>query len=247
MGFNLRREPFEGNRKLRRAFNYAVNKRAIVEVLGEGVDVVSRGAVPPGLTGHDPELDGYPYDPERARELLAEAGYPGGEGLGELTLLYNNDPVDRRLAVFIQASLGEIGADIRLKSLEWAAFLAAVRAGESDIFRGSWVGDFPDAHNFLYTLFHSANWGDAGNYSRFESAVVDSLLERAAAVVDRAERVRLYRKVETIVAGEAPWIFLYHPGQVALLRPEWGGAVFPTLGVWAVSLERIYLKSRPES
>ena len=246
MGFNLTREPFRGNEKLRRAFNYAVNKKAIAEVLGEGVDVVSVGAVPPGLPGHNGALEGYPYDPDKARALLEEAGYPGGAGLPELTLLYNNDPVDRRVAVFVQACLGEIGVTIKLKNLEWAAFLAAVRAGEASVFRGSWVADFPDAHNFLYTLFHSSNWGDAGNYSRFSDAQADSLLELAARVVDMDVRAKLYREVEGIIGRKAPWIFLYHPGQVAMLRPEWGGAVFPSLGVWALPMEKIYLKPDTE-
>ncbi len=246
MGFNLTREPFKSSGKLRQAFNLAINKEAIVEVLGEGVDVVSAGAVPPGLPGHNGTLEGYRYNPECARTLLSEAGYPAGEGLPELTLLYNNDPVDRRVAVFIQACLGEIGVSLKLKSLEWAAFLAAVRAGEAEIYRGSWVGDFPDAHNFLYTLFHSSNWGDAGNYSRFASAEVDSLLDMAARVVDMDHRARLYRQVESIISKKTPWIFLYHPGQVALLRPEWGGAVFPALGVWAVPLENFYLRNAKE-
>ncbi len=246
MGFNLTREPFKSNRKLRQAFNLAINKEAIARVLGEGVDVVSAGAVPPGLPGHNSVLSGYPYDPERARTLLAEAGYPAGSGLPELTLLYNNDPVDRRVAVFVQACLGEIGVRLKLKNLEWAAFLAAVRAGEADIFRGSWVGDFPDAHNFLHTLFHSSNWGDAGNYSRFANADVDSLLDLATRVVDMDHRARLYRQVESIISKETPWIFLYHPGQVALLRPEWGGAVFPSLGVWAVPLEKFYRRHAKE-
>lgn len=246
MGFNLTREPFKSNRKLRQAFNLAINKEAIARVLGEGVDVVSAGAVPPGLPGHNSVLRGYPYDPERARTLLAEAGYPAGSGLPELTLLYNNDPVDRRVAVFVQACLGEIGVRLKLKNLEWAAFLAAVRAGEADIFRGSWVGDFPDAHNFLHTLFHSSNWGDAGNYSRFANADVDSLLDLATRVVDMDHRARLYRQVESIISKETPWIFLYHPGQVALLRPEWGGAVFPSLGVWAVPLEKFYRRHAKE-
>ena len=247
MGFNLTREPFASNSRLRQAFNLAINKQAIVDVLGEGVDVTSAGAVPPGLPGHNSTLDGYPYDPERASKLLSEAGYPEGEGLPELTLLYNNDPVDRRVAVFVQACLGEIGVRLKLKNLEWAAFLAAVRAGEAGIFRGSWVGDFPDAHNFLYTLFHSSNWGDAGNYSRFSSTEVDSLLDLAARVVDMDCRARLYCQVESVISKETPWIFLYHPGQVALLRPEWGGAVFPSLGVWAVPMENVHLRASTES
>ncbi|MBN2290298.1 MAG: ABC transporter substrate-binding protein [Candidatus Glassbacteria bacterium] len=241
LGFNLTRQPFKDNRLLRRAFNYAVNKRAICEVLGEGVDVVSTGAVPPGLAGHNGELEGYPYDPAMARELLARAGYPGGRGLGEVTLLYNNDPADRRVCEFIQACLSEIGVEVRLKSLEWAAFLAAIRAGESQLFRGSWIGDFPDAHNFLYTLFSSENWGDAGNYTRFADRAVDSLCTLALEVVDQARRAALYREVESIVSDESPWIFLYHPGQVALLKPYWRGAAFPAVGIWAFPLAGVWL------
>jgi len=240
LGFNLTRPPFKDNRKLRQAFNCAVNKEAITGVLGEGVDVISRGAVPPGLPGCNPGLAGYPYDPAAARGLLAEAGYPEGKGLPEITLLYNNDAADRRVCEFVQACLSEIGVKIRLKSLEWAAFLAAVRAGEAELFRGSWIGDYPDAHNFLYTLFHSANWGDAGNYTRFADPAVDSLLDRAVALVDEREREQIYQRVEENVSREAPWIFLFHPGQVALLKERWRGAAFPAEGIWAFPLSLIY-------
>jgi len=186
-------------------------------------------------------LDGYPWDLDKARKLLAEAGYPEGQGLGEITLLYNNDPVDRRICEFVQACLAELGVKVRLKSLEWAAFLAAVRAGESELFRGSWVGDFPDAHNFLYTLFHSSNWGDAGNYTRFVDPRVDSLLTLAVRSVDPAQRTAIYREVEELISYEAPWIFLFHPGQVALLKSRWKGGAFPAVGIWAFPLAQVKL------
>jgi len=239
LGFNLTRAPFKGNRKLRQAFNYALNKEAITRVLGEGVDVVSLGAVPPTLAGHNESLNGYPWDLDKARKLLAEAGYPEAQGLGEITLLYNNDPVDRRICEFVQACLAELGVKVRLKSLEWAAFLAAVRAGESELFRGSWVGDFPDAHNFLYTLFHSTNWGDAGNYTRFANPHVDSLLTLAVRSVNPAKRTSLYREIEQLISYQAPWIFLFHPGQVALLESRWKGGAFPAVGIWAFPLANI--------
>ncbi len=241
LGFNLTRRPFKDNHLLRQALNYAVNKQAICEVLGEGIDVVSVGAVPPVLAGHNAGLTGYPCDPDKARALLAEAGYPEGRGLEEITLLYNIDPVDRRVCEFVQACLSEIGVKVRLKSLEWAAFLAAIRAGESQMFRGSWVGDFPDAHNFLYTLFHSANWGDAGNYTRFSHSGVDSLCVTALEAADPEQRAALYRMVEKIVSYQAPWIFLFHPGQVALLKARWRDAAFPAVGIWAFPLARISL------
>jgi len=246
LGFNLTRAPFKGNRKLRQAFNYALNKEAITRVLGEGVDLVSLGAVPPTLAGHNDSLDGYPWDLDRARELLAEAGYPEAQGLGEITLLYNNDPVDRRICEFVQACLAELGVKVRLKSLEWAAFLAAVRAGESELFRGSWVGDFPDAHNFLYTLFHSTNWGDAGNYTRFANPQVDSLLTLAVRSMNPAQQTSLYREVEQLISYQAPWIFLFHPGQVALLKSRWKGGAFPAVGIWAFPLMKIRFKTKPE-
>jgi len=242
LGFNLTRAPFKGNRKLRQAFNYALNKEAITRVLGEGVDLVSLGAVPPTLAGHNDSLDGYPWDLDKARELLAEAGYPEAQGLGEITLLYNNDPVDRRICEFVQACLAELGVKVRLKSLEWAAFLAAVRAGESELFRGSWVGDFPDAHNFLYTLFHSTNWGDAGNYTRFANPQVDSLLTLAVRSMNPAQQTSLYREVEQLISYQAPWIFLFHPGQVALLKSRWKGGAFPAVGIWAFPLSQVRLE-----
>ncbi|MCE5273208.1 ABC transporter substrate-binding protein [bacterium] len=239
IGFNLSRAPFRGNRTLRLAFNYAVNKRAITEVLSEGVDQISTGPLPPGLPGWDPQAAGYPFSLERARELLAEAGYPGGCGLPELTLLYNNDPQDRRVCEFVQACLAELGVNVRLKSLEWAAFLAAIRAGESDLFRGSWIGDFPDAHNFLFTLFHSSNWGDAGNYTRYADSGVDSLLTLALRVTDPAQRAGLYREAERRIVADVPWIFTYHPGQVALVGPRWSGLTYPLVGIWAAELWRL--------
>jgi len=242
IGFNLTRAPFKGNRKLRQAFNYALNKQAITRVLGEGVDLVSHGAVPPGLEGYNGALSGYPWNPDKARQMLARAGYPEGRGLGGITLLYNNDPVDRRICEFVQACLAELGVKLRLKSLEWAAFLAAVRAGESELFRGSWVGDFPDAHNFLFTLFHSSNWGDAGNYTRFADPRVDSLLSLAARSVDPHRRAALYRQIEELVSYEAPWIFLFHPGQVALVKSRWKGGAFPTVGIWAFPLSQVRLE-----
>lgn len=238
-GFNLTREPFRDNAPLRRAFNLAVNKRAITEVLNEGVGLVSTGPVPPGLPGHNPELDGYPFNMDRARELLAEAGYPGGRGLPEITLYYNTNPVDRRICEFVQACLSEIGVRIRLKSLEWAAFLAAIRAGEPELFRGSWVGDFPDAHNFLHTLFHSSNWGDPGNYARYANPEVDSLLDRAMRIADFGQREELYRRAEEIIGFDAPWIFLFHPGQVALVSPRWSGVRYPLVGVWAMPMKDV--------
>ncbi len=239
IGFNLSREPFRGNHALRLAFNYAVNKRAITEVLSEGVDEISTGPLPPGLAGWDSEATGYPFDLEKARALLAEAGYPEGNGLPELTLLYNNDPQDRRVCEFVQACLAEIGVKVRLKSLEWAAFLAAIRAGESDLFRGSWVGDFPDAHNFLFTLFHSSNWGDAGNYTRYSNSGVDSLLTLALRSTDQAQRSGLYREAERLIVADVPWIFTYHPGQVALVGPRWRGMTYPVVGIWAAELWRL--------
>lgn len=239
IGFNLSREPFKSNRSLRLAFNYAVNKRAITEVLGEGVDAVSCGPLPPGLPGYDDKAAGYPFSLERARSMLAEAGYPEGRGLPEITLLYNNDPQDRRVCEFIQACLSEIGVTVRLKTLEWAAFLAAVRAGEPEMFRGSWVGDFPDAHNFLYTLFHSSNWGDAGNYTRYASQPVDSLLDLALRSTGQEQRAAIYREAGKLIVDDAPWIFTYHPGQVALTGSRWSGLKYPAAGIWATELWRL--------
>ncbi|MFQ5840570.1 MAG: ABC transporter substrate-binding protein [Candidatus Methylomirabilales bacterium] len=216
---NLEQPPFRDNVALRHALNYAVDKAVVARVIMEGRVEPARGVLPPGMLGHNPDLPGYPYDPNRARRLLAEAGYPGGKGLAPLTLHYNKGLVNRTLCEYIQAALQEIGVRVELRAVDWAAYIQLVDSGQAQMYRLGWLADYPDPENFLTVLFHSRNVGPPGNASRYRNPRVDALLDRADRSLDPGERIRLYREAERLIVDDAPWLFLHYYSTDILLQP----------------------------
>ena len=217
--FTLTQPPFE-NKKLRQALNHAIDGRAIAEVLLEGSVVPARGVLPPSMPGHDPALSGYAFDRERARRLLAEAGFPGGRGLPPLTLHYNTSDLHKRIAELVQAQLREVGVQIRLASLDWAAYIKLVDDGGTQWHRMGWIADYPDPENFLTVLFHSRNWGAPGNTSRYRNPAVDRLLDEADTLPLGPARLAKYRDAERQIVEDAAWLFLYHYTSRLLQKPH---------------------------
>lgn len=246
--FNLERPPFRGNRSLRRAFNYAVDKEAIANVILEGRVEPARSILPPGMFAHNPELRGYPYDKEKARKLLAEAGYGEGKGIPPVTLYYNTGLVNRKIAEFVQGSLRQVGVVVELRELDWPAYLNLVDRGDAQTFRLGWLADYPDPENFLTVLFHSRNVGSKGNLSRYVDPRVDALLDRADASLDLAKRRHLYQEAEKIILYDAPWIFLHYYSTDVLIQPWVKGLreqisamdSAPTLGM--VRMRKVWLQ-----
>ncbi|MFQ5846424.1 MAG: ABC transporter substrate-binding protein [Candidatus Methylomirabilales bacterium] len=246
--FNLERSPFRGNRKLRQAFNYSVDKEAIAQVILEGRVLSARSVLPPGMFAHNPELRGYPHNKKLAARLLAEAGYAGGRGLPPLRLYYNTGLVNRKIAEFIQGALRAIGVTIELRELDWPAYLNLVDRGDAPLFRLGWLADYPDPENFLTVLFHSRNRGSKGNLSRYVNPRVDALLDQADASLDPRIRSRLYREAEKIIVEDAPWIFLHYYSTDVLIQPWVKGLreqisamdSAPTLG--AVQMRKVWLE-----
>ncbi len=242
LGMNLEKHPFKDNLWLRQALNYAIDKKSICEIIYEGIKQPAGNILPPGLVFHQPDFHPYHYDPQEAKRLLAKAGFPEGRDLPELTLWYNSDEIESRVWQFVQHNLNEIGVKVRLKALEWGAFLKSIRAGEAELFRGSWVADFPDAHNFLYVLFHSGNWGEKGNYVYFSSRPVDSLLENAMRSSRFEERKLLYQTAEKTVVEQAPWVLGFYGGEAILIKPHWKGLILPAQGTWKIPLEKLFFE-----
>lgn len=242
IGMNLTRPPFQDNVKLRQAMNYAIDRDKICKAVKEGLAYPVAGVLPPGIPGYDPDRRGYPYDPQKARRLMAEAGYPEGQGLPELVLWHNRDPRHRLIGQCIQYYLGKIGVRIRLKNVEWAAYIEAVDEAEPDMFRMGWVADYPDADNFLYTLLNSNQFGSAGNYARFRHPEFDALTARAKRISDPEERINCYRRAETIAIREAPWIFIYYERELAMIKPAWTGIVLTPQGDFAIPMETVRIK-----
>ncbi|MBN1879843.1 ABC transporter substrate-binding protein [bacterium] len=239
IGFNNSKPPFQNNRKLRQAFNYAVDRKKICLAIKEGLAYPVAGVLPPGIPGYDPDLEGYPYDPDRARSLLAEAGYSEGRGFPEITLWHNRDPRHTLIGQCIQYYLGQIGIRIRLKNLEWAAYIEAVDEGEPLMFRMAWVADYPDADNFLFTLLNSSQFGAAGNYARFCNPEFDQLTRLAKSETDPGHRIELYRAAERIAIADAPWIFIYYEREMAMIKPCWQNVQLTPQGDFAIPLEAV--------
>jgi peptide/nickel transport system substrate-binding protein/oligopeptide transport system substrate-binding protein len=116
--------------------------------------------------------------------------------------------VDR--AEVIQSYLNEAGLDVQLKQLEWSAFKQAINNGEADLFWLSWWADYPDPENFLFPLFHSENHGPGGNRVLYTNSEVDALIEAGQRAASEKLRNDSYRRAETIIATEAPWVFFWH-------------------------------------
>lgn len=244
--FNHARPPFQGNRALRQAVNHAVDRKFLLEELAEGKDLPVPGILPPGLPAFDPQLKGYDYNPEKARRLLVEAGYPNGEGLPEMTLLYPTNEGHRRMCERVVADLAAVGIKMRLRNLDFAAYLTAITGThdeppEDELLSFAWVADFPDAYNFLFPNLHSSNLGPGGNYSRYVNPEFDALLDQAIREMDTQRRIELYRQAETLAVEDAAWLFFYSYRDEALVRPEVQGLILNPLGDFAIPISRVRL------
>ncbi|SKA10305.1 ABC transporter substrate-binding protein [Selenihalanaerobacter shriftii] len=216
-GINTNKEPFD-NLKVRKALNYAVNKKAIAKVLKNGTVKPASGILPPGMPGYNEDIEGYPYDQEKAKKLLAEAGYPDGLP-GEYELIYNTSKSHQAIAEAVQANLKEIGVNIKLSNLDWGSYIKRVDNGETQIFRLGWIADYPDPDNFLYVKFHSENAGPGGNAVFYNNPEFDKIAEKARGMKPGEERLKLYQKAEKMVVNDAPWIPIYYYTRVAVAKP----------------------------
>jgi len=208
---NAKEGPFADVR-VRQAANYAVNKQAIVDDVLEGTAEVAAGPIPPAFAwAYNEELAPYPYDPDRARELIAEAGAEGSEltfyvtegGSGML------DPV--AMGTAIQADLQAVGFDVTIETYEWNTFLGNVNPGlkgKADMAEMAWMTNDPDTLPFL--ALRTEAWPDQGGFNSgyYSNPEVDALLEAARVETDQDERARLYQEMQVIVHEDAPWVFV---------------------------------------
>ncbi len=204
IGFNAQKAPFDDVR-VRQAINHAVDAETIVDVLLEGFGFPATSPISSQVFGSNPDLEAYDFDPERARQLLADAGLAGGFST---TLWTNDNPVRIQIAEIVQAQLADIGINVDVQVLEWSTYLADTAAGAHDMFILGWVTVTADADYGLYALFHSSNFGSAGNRTFWSSDRLDELLDLGRRTVDQDERLAIYYEAQEIINAEAPWIFL---------------------------------------
>jgi oligopeptide transport system substrate-binding protein len=243
LGFNTQMKPFD-DRRVRQAFNYAVNKEVIVREIARMGLVPAVGALPPWLFGYDPDLRGYDYNPAKARELLAEAGYPHGTGFPVVQLWSGHvaESTKAELAAY-QRYLADIGVQVELHfTSDWPAFRAQMEQGTVPVFRLLWQADIPDPDNMLFPLLHSAS---STNRMFYRNPHVDQLLEQAGKELDQAQRITLYREVERIILHDAPWITQHYSILNILYQPYVQGVETSLLGKRDIPLHKIWLKHSP--
>ncbi len=209
---NTREAPFDDVR-MRRAVNYAIDKETIVEDVLQGTATVATGPTPAAFGwALNAALEPYPHDPERARDLIAEAGY--GDGVEVVFFVTEGgsgmlDPV--AMGTAIQADLADVGIDAEIRTFEWNTFLDRVNAGlegRADMAEMAWMTNDPDTLPYL-ALRSAAMPEDGGfNSGYYSNPEVDRLLEEARRATDRAERARLYKEMQRIVYEDAPWAFV---------------------------------------
>ena len=233
LGVNMTHSPYGTNVHLRRALNYAINREFLCRRALEGTHVPAKGVLPPGLPEYDEALAAYPYDPEAARRELKAAGYGPDQAPPEIALFYSPTPPGPIMAQRVQSDFKRAGIPLRLRALEWAAFLQAVDQREPDLFRIAWVADYPDADNFLYVLFHSSQHGPAGNRTVYTNPKTDALLHQARTATDPRERLRLFRLAERQIIEDAPWVFLSHRRTNLLVKPYVQGLRLTAMDVGA--------------
>ena len=236
LAFNLSK-PLLQRRDVREALDIAVDRDALFKVLfprGDALQAVS--AFPPAVPGFNKALKNE-HNPERARQLLAQAGHPQGFeiDLWALPISRPTNPNGQLMAQMIQADWARIGVKVRILTYEWGEYLKRANNGEHDIYMSGWSTDVPSADEFLTPNLSCAN---SRGGIKFCNAEFDALLEAARAEVDVPKRLALYERAQTIFKRERPWITMAHSSVYLPLRKDVVGFVMSPNG--SVDFEGVF-------
>ncbi len=215
--------PFS-DRRVRQAVNHALDRNALIKAFYGGIASPATNPFPPTMWGYNKKVQPYEYSVDKAKKLLAEAGFANGF----TTELYwpNRSrpylPQAQKTAEAIQQQLAQAGIQAKLVTFEWGTYLAKLRNGEDPMALIGWTGDNGDPDNFLYVLLDKDNAvrGKAQNYAFYKSDPVHRLLIQAQRVSDQAARAALYEQAQEIIHRDAPWAPLVHASRVAGYRKD---------------------------
>ncbi len=238
-GLNTRSKPLD-DRRIRQALIHAIDRVALVQAVYANRHVLARGVLPPGTQGFNPTLQGYSYDPDKARRLLAEAGYPGGRGLRPITIwssVRREEIVQQHEEV--RKYWAAIGVASRVEYVtDWPTFARSLDEGKLPVFLHGWYADVPDPDNFLFKLFYSRS---PQNFFGYASPAVDDLLEQARGEREIIRRIELYRKAEELVVADVPVIPILHHTYERLFQPYVRSIEVNGLGDPYIPLRKIWL------
>jgi oligopeptide transport system substrate-binding protein len=210
-------------KKVRQAIQYAIDKPKLIKYLRNSIGIpATAGFVPLGMPGFDSTVvKGYHYNPVKAAQLLAEAGYPNGNGMPQVTL--STSTTYRDLIEFVQGELNAVGIKVKVDVSPNASLRDLMSKNEVNFFRGSWIADYPDAENYL-SVFYSKNKVPFGpNYTGYYNKDFDRLFERSYYEADPKKRYQLYQQMDNMVMENAQMIPLYYDQSVIMLQNNISG------------------------
>ena len=234
LAFNTEKAPFT-DKRVRQALSMAINKQAIIDVVFQGAGKAAKNPIPPTIWSYNDAVKDYPYDPEKAKAMLAEAGVSGLKtNIWAMPVQRPYNPNARRMAELIQADWAKVGVKAEIVSFEWGEYLKRSKKGEHDTVLLGWTGDNGDPDNFLFVLLGCEAAKDSANRARWCHKPFEDLLLAAKATADVAERTRLYEEAQVIFKEEAPWVTIAHSIVFKPVRKEvvdfridpFGGHVF---------------------
>ncbi len=219
VGLNTKVYPQFADIRVRQAIAMSIDKDTIVNVTMQGVNTVANALVPPGVMGHREDAKGLPYNPEKAKQLLAEAGFPGGKGFPEITIYYRESYPDiltvaESVATMVSKNLG---IKVTLQAMEWRAFLTKNNAKKQPFVHMRWAADYLDPENYLSFLLASYGPENRMNHNNPE---YDKLCAAADVEPDNAKRMAMYAQAEDMGLNDAVIIPIYYQRDAELINPR---------------------------
>lgn len=221
LAFNTQKEPLN-DPKVRQAITYALNRQEFVDTIIEGRGEVATSFIAKTLPGWNEDVKPYPQDLEKAKALLAEAGYADGIKLN----IYVSGDVRNRSAQVVQAQLKEIGVDVDINVYEWGAFQDAINAGQHDMLILGWTNTTCDPDYSVTPLFHSRNCGASGNRAFLKDEKLDGMIDAASSETNEEKRLQIYKDIQVYLNEICPWVPLYYKHDMVGRRSDLVGFQF---------------------
>ena len=208
LALNTQKKPYN-DKRVRQAMNYAINRQEIIDAVYGSAGQVAKNPIPPTMWSFNDDIEPYPYDPAKAKQLLAEAGYPNGftTEIWAMPVARPYNPDARKIAEIMQAHLAKVDVKVEIISYEWGTYLDKTDTGEHQAAMLGWTGDNGDPDNFLFVLLSiPAAEVPAGNIAFWKNRQFNDLVVEAKETADPARRTELYRQAQAVFHEEAPWV-----------------------------------------
>lgn len=211
LAFNVEKPPFD-KLLVRQAISHALNRQSYLDAIYLGNATLAKNPIPPTMWSYNDKTVDYAYDPAKAKELLAKAGFPNGF---QTTLWYMPvsrpyNPNGKKMGEMMQADLAKIGIKVDLQTFDWGAYLDKARTGQHQLIQMGWTGDNGDPDNFLSVLLSCEAAKNGSNYSRWCNPAFDKLIGAAKITADVKARTKAYLEAQTLFKQQAPWVTLAH-------------------------------------